>query len=518
MITNNNIDTLMKDLINNLQINNNNEELIILFSHLLSYYDTNKIIEYLKFCPMKFKFLVIIKLRYCNKINNYEMSNFILNYLEDNEFNNLLKNLFNLNKFSNNEYLINVIEKLIQYDINYITPCYINYFYFLCFNNNNNKLLKIALSKFHRMLFPKINIDYKLNFNNKKKRIGFISTNFKLHSVGRDRSGIIVNLDRNLFDIVIFYFNKYDNDVYFNLLWNSNSKNIILGNEFDEWCKNIFNENLDVLVYCDIGIQEETYLLSHYRLSKKQITTWGHSETSGINTIDYFISSELYEIEKAKEHYSENLILHKSLCTYYYDKFYDLIHINKKEEFCELKNNFTITYLQYLHKISNEDLILIVNILREIDNIKIVFINGSNYKKDKEDLIFKLNNYKEKIIIYDHLRTSDFYELIKKSDLILDSYPHGGCNTSLEAFYYNKIIITKPSQFLRGRFTYGFYKKMDILEFICNTNYEIILKIKQIKNNENYKNKFENLIIKSKNLLFNDIESINEWNKTLLSI
>ena len=368
------------------------------------------------------------------------------------------------------------------------------------------------------MLFPKININYKLNYNNKKKKIGFISTNFKLHSVGRDRTGIIVNLDRNKFEIVIFYFHKFENDVYFNKLWNSDSKNIILESNFENWCNQISSENLDILVYCDIGMQEETFLLAHCRLSNIQLTTWGHSETSGINTIDYFISSELYEIKDAQEHYSEKLILHKSLSTYYYDEFYKMIYINRKKEFSELKNSFNITYLQYLHKISNEDLLLIVNILKKINNIKIIFINGSNYKKDKEDLIFKLHNYKEKIIIYDHLRTSDFYELINKSDLILDSYPHGGCNTSLEAFYFNKIIITKPSKFLRGRFTYGFYKKIDIYEFICNTNYDVILKIKQIINNKNYKDYYENLISNKKNILFNDNNSVYDWNNTLFNL
>ena len=45
--------------------------------------------------------------------------------------------------------------------------------------------------------------------------------------------------------------------------------------------------------------------------------------------------------------------------------------------------------------------------------------------------------------------------LVYISDIVLDTYPFGGCNSSLEVFSLGKIIITYPSEFLPGRFTYG---------------------------------------------------------------
>lgn len=38
----------------------------------------------------------------------------------------------------------------------------------------------------------------------------------------------------------------------------------------------------------------KSYFMAHLKLAKIQINTWGHSDTSGIETIDYFFSSKYH--------------------------------------------------------------------------------------------------------------------------------------------------------------------------------------------------------------------------------
>ena len=410
-------------------------------------------------------------------------------------------------------------------------PIYFNQFYMLSFKDNNNLGFRQKVSKLNRLLFPSINFvgsNVKKNlkdFNNKQiKKLGFISTNFRLHSVGRDRIGIIRNMNRDLFDIVIFHFEEYNNDIYFNLLKSSGIKNIVLKGDFNIWIKIIENENLDILVYADIGMQEETYLLAHTRLAPIQITTYGHSESSGIDTIDYYLSSELYELSNCcEEHYSEKLILQKSLGTFYYDRYYDFIKNSKDLNYTLKLDNDKIylTNLQYLHKNSESDFILYEKIFNNIPNVFIIFVNGIGEQSHETLLKEKLAKYMDRIIILPKLATSNYYELIKLSYLILDTYPHGGCNSTLESFYYNKIVITYPSKFLRGRFTQGFYKKMGILDecnCIVSSLDEYIEKIIFFLNNPNEKEKIEQLININKHKLYNDLESVYEWNNILYNI
>ena len=52
----------------------------------------------------------------------------------------------------------------------------------------------------------------------------------------------------------------------------------------------IMRENYDIIVYPSIGMHPWSFVFSNFRLAPIQITTWGHSVTSGINTVDYYIS------------------------------------------------------------------------------------------------------------------------------------------------------------------------------------------------------------------------------------
>jgi hypothetical protein len=92
-------------------------------------------------------------------------------------------------------------------------------------------------------------------------------------------------------------------------------------------------QQLEVLVFGDILMDSLTTHLSMLRLAPIQIAFWGHPFTSGFPTIDYFISSDSFEIHsnrhrhrqhteagvdvwlasEQEERYSEQLVLFTSL-------------------------------------------------------------------------------------------------------------------------------------------------------------------------------------------------------------
>ena len=86
----------------------------------------------------------------------------------------------------------------------------------------------------------------------------------------------------------------------------------------------ILEENFDIIIYPEIGMCQQTRLIAFSRLAPIQINTWGHSDTSGLPNIDYFVSSKYFNSKEDHSHYSEKLILFDSLGTYYYDVFKEL--------------------------------------------------------------------------------------------------------------------------------------------------------------------------------------------------
>ena len=59
-------------------------------------------------------------------------------------------------------------------------------------------------------------------------------------------------------------------------------------------------------------MSQTIYFLAFARLAPVQIVSFGHPETTGINTIDYFLSSTLLEPDNKKK-YSERLILFRPI-------------------------------------------------------------------------------------------------------------------------------------------------------------------------------------------------------------
>jgi predicted O-linked N-acetylglucosamine transferase (SPINDLY family) len=82
----------------------------------------------------------------------------------------------------------------------------------------------------------------------------------------------------------------------------------------------------------------------------------------------------------------------------------------------------------------------------------------------------------------------------------------------------NKIVITLPSDKINGRFTLGFYKKMEIYEPIANDIDDFVYKAINFANDIKLREQIENKINNKKYLLFEEKESIETWKEMLLTL
>jgi protein O-GlcNAc transferase len=64
----------------------------------------------------------------------------------------------------------------------------------------------------------------------------------------------------------------------------------------------------DVIVYLDLGMHPSTLALAALRLAPVQATLWGHPVTTGLPTLDHFLSPDAMEAGGAEAHYTENLV------------------------------------------------------------------------------------------------------------------------------------------------------------------------------------------------------------------
>ena len=121
---------------------------------------------------------------------------------------------------------------------------------------------------------------------------------------------------------------------------------------------------------------------------------------------------------------------------------------------------------------------------------------------------------------YGSLEKDEFLNLVAISDVCLDPFPFGGCNTSFDAFDYNIPVITWPSEYLHGRFTFGLYWKMglDTCECIATNREEYIHQAVALGINEKLKHKMNRNIEMNKGKIFQEQNSVDEWGEVLSKI
>jgi predicted O-linked N-acetylglucosamine transferase (SPINDLY family) len=74
------------------------------------------------------------------------------------------------------------------------------------------------------------------------------------------------------------------------------------------WAQAIVDARLDVLIYPEIGMHPLTARLAAMRLAPLQAVAWGQPLTSGLPTLDLFISAQGLEPAEGASHYSERLL------------------------------------------------------------------------------------------------------------------------------------------------------------------------------------------------------------------
>ena len=151
-------------------------------------------------------------------------------------------------------------------------------------------------------------------------QVGFISYYFREHSVLKMIAGLLREIDKSRFEVVLFNMGNIDSKT--SILESYASRHVPMANlGFEAMKKKLSEEKLDVAVYPEIGMDPHSYALALGRQAPVQIAMHGHASTTGISTLDYFVTYEGFSEPDAQAHYSEALIQlpGQTPLTLYYD-------------------------------------------------------------------------------------------------------------------------------------------------------------------------------------------------------
>lgn len=300
-----------------------------------------------------------------------------------------------------------------------------------------------------------------------KPKVAFLSKHLvPQHTIGKLFLGLAEHLSREQFDVTLFTIGAKSRSFL-----QSEHTHIPLNLwHWEQERHTIATQNIDILIYTDIGMDPLSYYLALERLAPVQCVLWGHPDTTGSPAMDYFLSTPWLETEQSPQEYSEQLVLLDNLLTYYKwpersDRSLDRSHFG-------LPMQGNIYYCpQSLFKVHPDFDPILGSILRQDPKGLVVFIQGKH--AEWSELLMgrfraTIPDVANRIRFIKRMPPDEYLHSLSMADVLLDTTHFGGGSTSQEALAYGMPIVTLPSSFLRGRITYACYQKMGFPDCIAS--------------------------------------------------
>ncbi len=352
-----------------------------------------------------------------------------------------------------------------------------------------------------------------------KIRIGYLADSIGTNSMSLWTFGWLKNHDRSQFEIYCYNTGsaidrrteqfKALSDVYH-----------YMPNDLQGVCQQILADDLHLLVFLAIGVHTPTAMAGCFRLAPVQCAAWGHPVTSGLPTIDYFLSGALMEPENAQEHYTEQLVRLPSLGISYP---HPSIPTTTKTRTAFGLRADAVLYVscQLIIKYLPQHDYLFVEIARRVPQAQFVFIVRSTMTNRSSPTLER--QFRERLqrsfaaaglkseaycVFLPGQNWQDYTSLLLDADAFLDTPGFSGGHTTFDAIACNLPVVTHAGEFMRGRQSSGMLTMLGVPETIAQTEAEYIEIAARLGLEPEWKRSIVQRMSERHALLFDDTECV----------
>jgi predicted O-linked N-acetylglucosamine transferase (SPINDLY family) len=345
-------------------------------------------------------------------------------------------------------------------------------------------------------------------------KLGIVSAQVQNHSVyNAIVSGWLQCLDRRQFDISVFSLGTREDAVTRTARplvdhFESGVRPVL------EWAHAIHDKQLDAVIYPELGMNETTLALASLRLASRQYAAWGHPETSGLCTVDGFLSAELFEPPDAQEHYTEKLVCLPNLGVYCQPysaepSKVDLGSLGLDSD-CPM---FICPGVPFKYRPQDDR--IFVDIARRVGRCHFVFFQYEVPElSDKLLHRIALAFERENLDPDRYLRLipwqprAAFFGLLRHADVYLDTIGFSGFNTVMQAMECHLPCVTYEGKFMRGRLGSGVLKRLGLTECIAHTTEAYVNLAVRIAKNPAYRTEIRDRIRQAEGSLYADSSAV----------
>jgi predicted O-linked N-acetylglucosamine transferase (SPINDLY family) len=238
------------------------------------------------------------------------------------------------------------------------------------------------------------------------------------------------------------------------------------------WMEAIRGQRPDVLVYPEIGMDRLTMQLASLRLAPVQVASWGHPETSGLPTIDHFLSAEDLEPSGAQANYVERLVALPHLGCYCERGAVVPESLDPAALGIDADAPLLVCPGTPFKYAPAHDRVLTA-IARALGRCQLVFFVHRNrafsdklqrrLERSFADAGLDAGRF---VVFVPWQSRPAFHGLMRRAHALLDTIGFSGFNTALQAVECGLPLVTREGRFMRGRLASGILKRIGVPELV----------------------------------------------------
>ncbi|HEY2969522.1 MAG TPA: tetratricopeptide repeat protein [Casimicrobiaceae bacterium] len=310
--------------------------------------------------------------------------------------------------------------------------------------------------------------------NGRRVRVGFASAFFHVGTCGRYFRSWITDLDRDRFEIFVYHLFPGMDEVASAIERRADCLRSFGGSRArpSTVAPVIRADELDVLVYPELGMDACSFGLAALRLAPRQYAGWGHPVTTGHATIDAFISCDAMEPVGAEAHYTERLIRLPGIGTRY--ERLVLPTDAARASFGLPDDRVLLLCPQSLWKIHPDNDALFAELLAANRHALLLLFSGRHpavtdqfMRRLERTFVQHGVDIRERVRVLPQVGHDDYLRINLVCDALLDTLRWSGGNTSLDALACGLPIVTLPGTFMRGRQSAGMLGLLGVSELVA---------------------------------------------------
>ena len=320
--------------------------------------------------------------------------------------------------------------------------------------------------------------------NNEKIRIGFVSADFRTHSINNIIHSLFINKDKKKFEFYCYYSNNFEDNVTNWYKKISDSWKNIYSLSDKKASDLIISDNIDILIFLGGYTEKNRFSLATYRSASKQISL--HPITSSnIKELDYWITDSYLNPPDIKEKTSEKLIRIESL--FNFSKVENKLLPRIKEPPMKKNNFISFSSFNNPAKISLESLNLWQKVLNNFKDSKLYlkyfnFLNNQKIQNRICDFFEKKKINHKRIIFIKQDNEEHFLECYNNIDIALDTFPYSGATTTYGAICMGVPVFTLTGKNYISRQSASVLASVGLSEWIVKDKNKYIQTLKKLAN------------------------------------